>query len=182
MAKRRRNPAPVQQDEDTSDFDSMFRSCSFTPSTSPEKPVQRNAANARERARMRVLSRAFSRLKTSLPWVPPDTKLSKLDTLRLAATYIAHLRKVLKDDDEDSDNQQVTCHTKKTTHPITLTWPFTISNRPIYGDSIEVSTNREIQDANHIPQPNYSNYRPCEYMQLNYTDHYRKNMVDHYLQ
>lgn len=53
------------------------------------------AANARERARMRVLSRAFCRLKTTLPWVPADTKLSKLDTLRLATTYIGHLRTVL---------------------------------------------------------------------------------------
>uniref|UniRef100_A0A8D8TE25 Transcription factor 21 n=1 Tax=Cacopsylla melanoneura TaxID=428564 RepID=A0A8D8TE25_9HEMI len=33
------------------------------------KPVQRNAANARERARMRILSKAFYRLKTTLPWV-----------------------------------------------------------------------------------------------------------------
>ena len=42
----------------------------------------RGAANARERTRMRVLSKAFGRLKLTLPWVPPDTKLSKLDTLR----------------------------------------------------------------------------------------------------
>lgn len=62
------------------------------------KHVQRNAANARERARMRVLSKAFSRLKTTLPWVPPDTKLSKLDTLRLASSYIAHLRQILAND------------------------------------------------------------------------------------
>ncbi len=59
---------------------------------------QRNAANARERARMRVLSKAFSRLNTSLPWVPADTKLSKLDTLRLASSYISHLRQLLQDD------------------------------------------------------------------------------------
>ncbi|XP_012259856.1 transcription factor 21 [Athalia rosae] len=79
----------------------------------------RNAANARERARMRVLSKAFCRLKTTLPWVPADTKLSKLDTLRLAATYIAHLRAVLRDEGE--------------THPETtrslslaLSWPFAI--------------------------------------------------------
>ncbi|CAH1398561.1 unnamed protein product [Nezara viridula] len=65
-----------------------------TDSEEEERPA-RNAANARERARMRVLSRAFSRLKTTLPWVPPDTKLSKLDTLRLATSYIAHLRRVL---------------------------------------------------------------------------------------
>lgn len=63
-----------------------------------DKPGQRNAANARERARMRILSKAFSRLKTTLPWVPPDTKLSKLDTLRLATSYIAHLRTILTDD------------------------------------------------------------------------------------
>ncbi|PNF24964.1 hypothetical protein B7P43_G09146 [Cryptotermes secundus] len=63
-----------------------------------EKPQQRNAANARERARMRVLSKAFCRLKTTLPWVPADTKLSKLDTLRLATSYIAHLRAILTDE------------------------------------------------------------------------------------
>ena len=70
-------------------------------SRAPIKPMQRNAANARERCRMRVLSKAFTRLKTSLPWVPPDTKLSKLDTLRLASSYISHLRKILEDDTLD---------------------------------------------------------------------------------
>jgi len=63
-------------------------------------PAPRNAANERERARMRVLSRAFTRLKTSLPWVPADTKLSKLDTLRLASCYIAHLSRLLAEDDD----------------------------------------------------------------------------------
>ncbi|XP_051542954.1 musculin-like [Myxocyprinus asiaticus] len=80
---------------------------------------QRNAANARERARMRVLSKAFSRLKTSLPWVPADTKLSKLDTLRLASSYISHLRQLLQDD--RYENSFV--------HPVNLTWPFVVSAR-----------------------------------------------------
>ncbi|MBN3322339.1 TCF21 factor, partial [Atractosteus spatula] len=84
------------------------------------KQSQRNAANARERARMRVLSKAFSRLKTSLPWVPPDTKLSKLDTLRLASSYIAHLRQLLQED--RYENSFV--------HPVSLTWPFVVSGRP----------------------------------------------------
>ncbi|KAG8133686.1 hypothetical protein E2320_011454 [Naja naja] len=79
--------------------------------STPEcKQSQRNAANARERARMRVLSKAFSRLKTSLPWVPPDTKLSKLDTLRLASSYIAHLRQLLQED----------CYEKGYVHPVNL--------------------------------------------------------------
>jgi len=68
--------------------------------TALDGPAPRNAANERERARMRVLSRAFTRLKTSLPWVPADTKLSKLDTLRLASCYIAHLSRLLAEDDD----------------------------------------------------------------------------------
>lgn len=68
------------------------------PHQKEAQQTQRNAANARERARMRVLSKAFSRLKTSLPWVPADTKLSKLDTLRLASSYISHLRQLLQEE------------------------------------------------------------------------------------
>ncbi|XP_026881024.2 transcription factor 21 [Electrophorus electricus] len=89
---------------------------------------QRNAANARERARMRVLSKAFSRLKTSLPWVPADTKLSKLDTLRLASSYISHLRQLLQEDRYE----------KSFVHPVNLTWPFVVSGRP--EDPKEIST------------------------------------------
>ena len=80
------------------------------------KPIQRNAANARERARMRVLSKAFSRLKTTLPWVPADTKLSKLDTLRLASCYIAHLQAILDDDKGENSNGSSSEHI----HPINL--------------------------------------------------------------
>ena len=50
---------------------------------------------------MRVLSKAFGQLKLRLPWVPPDTKLSKLDTLRLAMSYINHLQKTLEEDDNN---------------------------------------------------------------------------------
>lgn len=116
MGKRRRSP-DIVDDEDTSDLD-------FYPSrseNSPEKPIQRNAANARERARMRVLSKAFCRLKTSLPWVPPDTKLSKLDTLRLAATYIAHLRKILREDISDDSLPAMPSNPRDcSAHPATL--------------------------------------------------------------
>ena len=67
--------------------------------------VPRGAANARERTRMRVLSKAFGRLKLTLPWVPPDTKLSKLDTLRLATSYIAHLKRILSSEEEGTDGE-----------------------------------------------------------------------------
>ena len=65
--------------------------------------VPRNTANARERTRMRVLSKAFGRLKLTLPWVPPDTKLSKLDTLRLAMNYINQLQRTLEEDDNNGE-------------------------------------------------------------------------------
>ncbi|KAM8945312.1 transcription factor 21 [Pelodytes ibericus] len=96
------------------------------------KQVQRNAANARERARMRVLSKAFSRLKTTLPWVPPDTKLSKLDTLRLASSYIAHLRQILAND--KYENGYI--------HPVNLTWPFMVAGKPENDLKEVVSTSR----------------------------------------
>ena len=68
----------------------------------------RNMANTRERTRMRVLSKAFGRLKLTLPWVPPDTKLSKLDTLRLAMSYINQLQRTLEEDDNNgTENNKI---------------------------------------------------------------------------
>ncbi|XP_016946663.1 uncharacterized protein LOC108022314 [Drosophila biarmipes] len=83
MPRRKRSSSPMDLFDD--DFDEDASSHSSQP------PVQRNAANARERMRMRVLSSAYGRLKTKLPNIPPDTKLSKLDTLRLATLYIKQL-------------------------------------------------------------------------------------------
>ena len=53
---------------------------------------------ARERSRVKTLRTAFLDLQRSLPSVPPDTKLSKLDVLVLATTYISQLMKTLEDD------------------------------------------------------------------------------------
>ncbi|XP_020010568.2 transcription factor 23 [Castor canadensis] len=50
---------------------------------------------ARERSRVRTLRQAFLTLQAALPAVPPDTKLSKLDVLVLATSYIAHLTRTL---------------------------------------------------------------------------------------
>lgn len=100
MPRKRRASTPLSLEMDDEDFSSEDK----YNRDDLDNRAPRNAANARERARMRVLSKAFCRLKTTLPWVPADTKLSKLDTLRLAATYIAHLRAILRDDvDSHSD-------------------------------------------------------------------------------
>uniref|UniRef100_A0A8C5W2Q6 Transcription factor 24 n=1 Tax=Microcebus murinus TaxID=30608 RepID=A0A8C5W2Q6_MICMU len=62
------------------------------------RPAAANAA--RERSRVQTLRHAFLEPQRTLPSVPPDTKLSKLDVLLLATTYIAHLTRSLQDDAE----------------------------------------------------------------------------------
>ncbi|XP_062841943.1 transcription factor 21 [Trichomycterus rosablanca] len=98
---------------------STGRNCARSPKNGRQS--QRHAANARERGRMRVLAKAFSRLKTSLPWVPADTKLSKLDTLRLASSYINHLRELLHEDTYEKN----VVHP----HPLNLSWPFVVTGK-----------------------------------------------------
>ncbi|XP_063054435.1 basic helix-loop-helix transcription factor scleraxis [Engraulis encrasicolus] len=56
---------------------------------------QRHAANARERDRTNSVNTAFSALRTLIPTEPADRKLSKIETLRLASSYISHLGNVL---------------------------------------------------------------------------------------
>ncbi|XP_065832118.1 transcription factor 21-like [Oscarella lobularis] len=53
------------------------------------------SANDRERDRMHSINEAFKTLKNSLPFIPPDTKLSKIRTLRYAINYISHLSQEL---------------------------------------------------------------------------------------
>ncbi|XP_069507048.1 transcription factor 15 [Ambystoma mexicanum] len=56
---------------------------------------QRQAANARERDRTQSVNTAFTSLRNLIPTEPVDRKLSKIETLRLASSYIAHLANVL---------------------------------------------------------------------------------------
>ena len=57
---------------------------------------RRCTANRRERIRMCQLNKAFYELKKKLPWIPHDTKLTKLEILVFAAQYIEHLTKQLQ--------------------------------------------------------------------------------------
>ncbi|XP_034240377.1 transcription factor 15-like [Thrips palmi] len=54
-------------------------------------PSHRNQANARERDRTHSVNEAFCSLRALIPTEPEDRKLSKIETLRLATSYIAHL-------------------------------------------------------------------------------------------
>ena len=48
-------------------------------------------ANMRERDRTQSVNSAFSSLRELIPTEPLDRKLSKIETLRLATSYIHHL-------------------------------------------------------------------------------------------
>jgi len=68
-----------------------------TPEHSGEKP--RMIANMRERDRTQSVNSAFSSLRELIPTEPLDRKLSKIETLRLATSYIQHLAVQLHADD-----------------------------------------------------------------------------------
>ncbi|XP_055935704.1 transcription factor 15-like [Argiope bruennichi] len=60
-----------------------------------EPIIQRTVANARERNRTSSVNVAFSLLRTHIPTEPKDRKLSKIETLRLAVSYIKHLANLI---------------------------------------------------------------------------------------
>ncbi|XP_016148455.1 transcription factor 15-like [Sinocyclocheilus grahami] len=66
---------------------------------------QRQAANARERDRTHSVNTAFTALRTLIPTEPADRKLSKIETLRLASSYISHLANVLLLGEDCMDGQ-----------------------------------------------------------------------------
>ncbi|XP_026529306.1 transcription factor 15-like isoform X2 [Notechis scutatus] len=67
---------------------------------------QRQAANARERDRTHSVNTAFSTLRTLIPTEPADRKLSKIETLRLASSYISHLANMLLLQQQQQQQQQ----------------------------------------------------------------------------
>mgnify|MGYP001793011026 CR=1 FL=1 len=66
-------------------------------------PKKRGGANRKERKRTQTMNSAFSELRNRIPNVPPDTKLSKIKTLRLAISYIRYLMDVLAEDSKDGN-------------------------------------------------------------------------------
>jgi hypothetical protein len=71
----------------------------YNSSEIPEdvKKYRRDAANERERKRMRNINEAFNRLRTFLPATEDDSRqLSKFETLQFALSYISGLIEMLQ--------------------------------------------------------------------------------------
>ncbi|XP_066571660.1 twist-related protein isoform X2 [Amia ocellicauda] len=77
------------------------KSSSSSPQSFEELQTQRVMANVRERQRTQSLNEAFAALRKIIPTLPSD-KLSKIQTLKLAARYIDFLYQVLQSDELDS--------------------------------------------------------------------------------
>lgn len=64
---------------------------------------RRDAANARERRRMNGLNDAFERLREVVPNLNSDQKLSKIETLLIAQTYIQALARLIEAEDQKQE-------------------------------------------------------------------------------
>ncbi|XP_027955135.1 transcription factor 23 [Eumetopias jubatus] len=101
--RKRSRLSRTRQDlwEETSWSDQRWSRAALSPRGVRPRSLARGRSEAspknaaRERSRVRTLRQAFLALQAALPAVPPDTKLSKLDVLVLATSYIAHLTRTL---------------------------------------------------------------------------------------
>uniref|UniRef100_W8CAT9 Transcription factor 15 n=1 Tax=Ceratitis capitata TaxID=7213 RepID=W8CAT9_CERCA len=81
-------------------LDALCASQSVSPahseiSNASEQEKPRKEVNARERNRTQSVNSAFTTLRRLIPTEPCDRKLSKIEILRLAKSYIAHLDAVV---------------------------------------------------------------------------------------
>ncbi|NXH64903.1 TWST2 protein, partial [Rhabdornis inornatus] len=83
--------------------------------------AQRVIANVRERQRTQSLNDAFAELRKIIPTLPSD-KLSKIQTLKLAARYIDFLRHVLQSDQRE--------------HKVATSWSLLAHERLSYAFSV----------------------------------------------
>lgn len=80
----------------TSESDDNFNAEDGDGEVPGVKKWKRVQANCRERKRMHTVNSAFDQLRELVPTYPSNRKLSKIDTLRLACTYIQDLTSLVR--------------------------------------------------------------------------------------
>ncbi|XP_073819748.1 protein Fer3-like isoform X2 [Musca autumnalis] len=68
--------------------------------------AQRRAANIRERRRMLNLNEAFDKLRPKVPTFAYEKRLSRIETLRLAITYIGFMTELLNGTSENTQKSR----------------------------------------------------------------------------
>ncbi|MCP9262025.1 Neurogenic differentiation factor [Dirofilaria immitis] len=77
------------------------------------KQIRRSKANARERRRMHNLNEALEKLRRTLPQLPDEPKLTKIETLRMANNYIYALTQILSDTQREKDEADAATHHRR---------------------------------------------------------------------
>ena len=108
--KRRRSSRTDGEDSDSPTPGKRGKRSSPSPQSPEEPHTQRVMANGRERQRTQSLNQAFASLRKIIPTLPSD-KLSKIQTLKLAARYIDFLFQVLQSEELDSKMASCGCET-----------------------------------------------------------------------
>ncbi|CAL9688370.1 unnamed protein product [Knipowitschia caucasica] len=116
----------------------------------------RQAANVRERRRMQSINDAFEGLRTHIPTLPYEKRLSKVDTLRLAIGYINFLAELVQSDvplrNQGSDapaqpKKVIICH-RGTRSPSPSDPDFGLP--PLAGHSLSWSDHKQLRDQSVI--------------------------------
>ncbi|KAG8443259.1 hypothetical protein GDO86_011893 [Hymenochirus boettgeri] len=114
----------------------------------------RQAANVRERRRMQSINDAFEGLRSHIPTLPYEKRLSKVDTLRLAIGYINFLSDLVRSDlpvrgpSADSAHQPqkvIICH-RGTRSPSPSDPDYGLP--PLAGHSLSWTDEKQLRDQN----------------------------------
>ncbi|KAI9561221.1 hypothetical protein GHT06_012177 [Daphnia sinensis] len=101
-----------------------MRPCRMSATAKKRKRVatvaQRRAANIRERRRMFNLNEAFDKLRRKVPTFAYEKRLSRIETLRLAITYISFMDQVIRNESKSSQQQQPVASSSAGTHPLAV--------------------------------------------------------------
>lgn len=121
-----------------------------------QKRQRRCAANMRERNRMHVVNFAFDRLREVVPSYPANRKLSKIETLRMACSYIQELTNLLKSSAVVQGTDDVPVLTSQ---PNTFSPPVSATDHVADPASTQFSTSSPINNGNYqgydMPPPAY---------------------------
>ncbi|VDP70397.1 unnamed protein product [Echinostoma caproni] len=87
-------------------------------------PTRKQHQRVQDKIRTRALNAAFGQLRSCLPEIPKDTKLTKIRTLRTAITYIRQLMSVLNREESGNTHPRATTTTSTSSDSTSRTTAF----------------------------------------------------------
>ncbi|XP_046910288.2 transcription factor 15 [Dermatophagoides farinae] len=135
------------------------KSSEFRQQQEHQKLYHRMIANERERNRTESVNKAFNRLRRLLPTIPLNRKLSKIEILRLATSYIQHLNNVCLaitqeipienicsrlEHEQNSSSSSSSSSQKRSVCTFCITTLSSMTNGGNYNNEIELNSRNEI--------------------------------------